>query len=137
MSSFDGDSEVSLKGTYTSPTNNVFAFNVAGHENPYILGFVKGVSATIATLIPSYKMTGTIKMNEDEFQFFKNEVLDKNVPWKFRGGVVIPGTWSTSVSVGGKRSSCRRSSCRRSSCRRSSCRRSSCRRRGHRRTKHH
>ena len=132
MSNAD-DVKIVLIGTYTSP-HNTYTFNVAGPE-PYYLGFVKGVSATIATLIPSYKITNTIKMSEDEFQFFKNEVLNKNVSWNFRG-VEIPGTWSTGVSVGGKRSSCRRSSCRRSSCRRRSCRRSSCRR-GHRRTKHH
>jgi len=136
MSNAD-DVKIVLIGTYTSP-HNTHTFNVAGP--PYYLGFVNGVSVTIATLIPSYKITKAIKMSEDEFQFFKNEVLNKNVPWKFRG-VEIPGTWSTGVSVGGKRSSCRRSSCRRSSCRRRSCRRRSCRRsscrRGHRRTKHH
>ena len=134
MSSFDGDSEVSLKGTYTSPDNNVFAFTVAGHETPYILGFVKGVSATIATFIPSYKMTGTIKMNEKEFNLFKNTVLNQEQDWIFKG-ITIPGRW-TSTNAGGKRSSYRRSSCKRRSCRRSSCRRSSCKR-GHRRTKHH
>ena len=137
MSNAD-DVGIVLTGTYTSP-NNTYTFNVAGPA-PYYLGFVNGVSATIATHVHNYKITKVIKLKEAEFQFFKNEVLDKNVPWNLRD-VVIPGTWSTGVSVGGKRSSCRRSSCRRSSCRRSSCRRSSCKRssckRGHRRTKHH
>ena len=131
--------EIVLTGTYTSP-NKTYKFQVSG--SPHFIGLIdehdKDVySQIIANVVPSYTYRkSAIKMSEDEFQFFKNEVLDKNVPWNFRG-VEIPGTWSTSgVSVGGKRSSYRRSSCKRSSCRRSSCKRSSCRR-GHRRTKHH
>ena len=133
----DDDDEIVLSGTYTSPTKN-HKFNVAGHTAPYFLG-LEGISKSIADVVPSYARTQTIKMSDDEFEVFKTKVLDQNVQWVFRN-VIIPGTWR-SVSVGGKRSSCRRSSCRRSSCRRSSCRRSSCRRssyrRGHRRTKHH
>jgi hypothetical protein len=126
MSSFD-DSEVSLKGTYTSPTNKVYAFNVAGHQTPYFLGFVSGgVSATIANFIPSYNMTGTIKMNEEEFNSFK-KVLNQEQDWIFRG-TPIPGRW-TSTNAGGKRSSCRR---RRSICKHRHVRS----KRRHRRTKH-
>ena len=127
------DDEIVMSGTYTSPTKN-HIFNVVGRTAPYFLG-LDGISKSIADVLPSYARTQTIKMSDDEFEVFKTKVLDQNVQWEFRN-VIIPGTWR-SVSVGGKRSSCRRSSCRRSSCRRSSCRRSSCRRRGHRRTKHH
>jgi hypothetical protein len=128
MSSFDGDSEVSLKGTYTSPTNNVFTFNVAGHENPYFLGFVNGFSATIANLIPINKQFRAIKMNEEEFNLFKNTVLNQEQDWIFKG-ITIPGRWRTSTNAGGKRSSCRR---RRSICKH----RHVQSKRRHRRTKH-
>ena len=127
------DDEIILTGTYTSPTDT-YKFQVSG--SPHFIGFVKGYSKSIAEVVPNYKRWNVFQMSDEEFKVFKDEVLDKKVPWNLRG-VEIPGIWSTSgVSVGGKRSSYRRRSCKRSSCRRSSCKRSSCRR-GHRRTKHH
>ena len=119
--------EIVLTGTYTSPTDT-YKFQVSG--SPHFIGFVKGYSKSIAEVVPNYKRWKVFQMSDEEFKGFKDEVLDKKVPWNFRG-VEIPGIWSTILSVGGKRSSCRRSSCKRSSCKRSSCRR------GHRRTKHH
>ena len=118
----NADDEV-LIGTYTTSPINTHTFNVAGGPESYYLGIVEdskrvysksmGDVIAVPTVVPNYKITKTIKMSEDEFQFFKNEVLNKKVKWKFRG-VEIPGTWSTSgVSVGGKRSSYRRRSCRR------------------------
>jgi hypothetical protein len=127
MSSFDGDSEIILEGTYTSPTNNVFTFQVAGSENAYVLGFVKGFSITISNLISSYKYAGAIIMNQEEFNSFKT-VLNKNEDWKFRD-IEIPGRWRTSTNAGGKRSSCRRRHVR-------SKRRHVRSKRRHRRTKH-
>lgn len=121
------DDEIILEGTYTSPTNNVFTFKVAGSEPPYFLGFVKGDSNSIATLIPSYKKVGAIKMNQEEFNSFKN-VLNKDQDWIFKT-TTIPGRWRTSTNAGGKRSSCRH---RRSICKRRHVRS----KRRHRRTKH-
>jgi hypothetical protein len=120
------DDEIILKGTYTSP-NNVFTFNVAGSEDAYFLGFDKGgFSSTIANLIPIYKKVRVIKMNQEEFNSFKN-VLNKDQDWIFRG-ITIPGRW-TSTNAGGKRSSCRRRHVR-------SKRRHVRSKRRHRRTKH-
>lgn len=125
--------EIVLTGTYNGLTNT-YKFQVSG--SPHFFGLVKGYSESIAEVVPNYRRFKVFTMSDEEFKVFKDEVLDKNVEWTFRGAK-IPGTWSTSgVSVGGKRSSCRRSSYRRRSCRRSSCKRSSCKR-GHRRTKHH
>jgi hypothetical protein len=121
------DDEIILKGTYTSP-NNVFTFNVAGSEDAYFLGFDKGFSATIANLIPIYKKIRAIKMNQEEFNLFKNTVLNQEQDWIFRG-ITIPGRWRTSTNAGGKRSSCRRRHVR-------SKRRHVRSKRRHRRTKH-
>ena len=126
------DDEIILKGTYTSP-NNVFTFNVAGSEDAYFLGFDKGFSATIANLIHIYKKVGVIKMNQEEFNSFKN-VLNKDQDWIFRG-ITIPGRW-TSTNAGGKRSSCRRRHVRSKRRHVRSKRRHVRSKRRHRRTKH-
>ncbi len=87
----------------------------------------KGASTTIANLIPSYKVSGAIRMNEEEFNLFKN-TLNQEQDWIFKG-ITIPGRWRTRTNTGGKRSSCRR---RRSICKRRHVRS----KRRHRRTKH-
>jgi len=53
MSSFDGDSEIILEGTYTSP-NNEFKFQVAGSEDAYFLDLIR---ASVQPLQISYLFT--------------------------------------------------------------------------------
>jgi hypothetical protein len=101
-----------VKGQYTSQSGRKLDYEMAKwNDGRIMVGFTEGISKGIrdAKLITSEKLDGRVfYVSQDEFDYFKTNILNKNVQWavenKDEEHVTIPGTWSGSVkSVSGGR----------------------------------
>jgi len=94
--------ENEMSGTYISMSGIKLPFEIGPVSERYLMcldGRSKGIADATSDRAPGWKgaIGSAFWVTADEFENFRNNVLDKNIEWSIWKGenTVLPGVWTT------------------------------------------
>lgn len=89
-----------LSGTYISMSGINLSFEIGQVSERYMVsldGRSKGIAGATSDRAPGWKgaIGSAFWVTLDEFENFRNNVLDKNVEWLLVDGKSVPGVWTS------------------------------------------